>query len=357
MPTEIGLWRVGNELTPLPPAKFDLESRLEDLIVRDATTLGLDLMIVARQENAFGKRIDLLAIDADSQLHVLELKRDRTPRDIVAQLLEYGAWADTLTVESIEEMYGRFSPGAESLSAAFSERFGVPLSDELSGAKHKLIVVCSELDVSTDRIVTYLSQRGIPINAVFFRYFQDGASGILARTWFVEPGEADVRATRSSRAGEPWNGVDYYVAFGEGDSRQWEDARRYGFVSAGGGRWYSRTLQVLTPGARIWVCIPNRGYVGVGEVEESAKKVDDFTVVEGGDTRRLLELPLRATSMGMHQDDAEKAEYVVKVKWLQTRSVDDAVWEKGMFANQNSACKLRNRFTLDTLYERFGIEP
>lgn len=27
-----------------------------------------------------------------------------------------------------------------------------------------------------------------------------------------------------------------------------------------------------------------------------------------------------------------------------------------MFANQNSACKLRNRFTLDTLYSVFGLD-
>jgi len=27
-----------------------------------------------------------------------------------------------------------------------------------------------------------------------------------------------------------------------------------------------------------------------------------------------------------------------------------------MFANQNSACKLRNRFTLDRLAEAFGLE-
>ena len=249
MPVQIALWRVNDQLTPLAPAMFDLESKLEELIARDATTLGLDLMIIGRQENAFGKRIDLLAIDSESRLHILELKRDKTPRDVVAQLLEYGAWADTLSFDSIEEIYGRFGQGSASLSAAFSERFGVPLSDEISGAEHKLIVICSALDSSTDRIVSYLSRRGIPINAVFFRYFQDASSGVLARTWFVEPVEAEVRATRRQGSSETWNGVDFYVAFGESDTRRWEDARKYGFFSAGGGRWYSRTLTVLAPGA------------------------------------------------------------------------------------------------------------
>src|SRR5262249_50177288 len=47
-----------------------------------------------------------------------------------------------------------------------------------------------------------------------------------------------------------WNG-EFYVSFG-GD-REWEEARRYGFISAGGGAWYSQTLELLEPGGRIWV--------------------------------------------------------------------------------------------------------
>ena len=67
-----------------------------------------------------------------------------------------------------------------------------------------------------------------------------------------------------------WNGRDFYVAFGEGERREWEDARRYGFVSAGGGAWYSRSLQQLKPENRVFAYIPKGrgvgGYVGVGEV-------------------------------------------------------------------------------------------
>jgi hypothetical protein len=38
-----------------------------------------------------------------------------------------------------------------------------------------------------------------------------------------------------------WNGQDWYVAFGEDSGhRAWEDASKYGFVSAGGGPWFSR---------------------------------------------------------------------------------------------------------------------
>lgn len=49
-------------------------------------------------------------------------------------------------------------------------------------------------------------------------------------------------------------------------------------------------------------------------------------------------------------------EYVVPIEWIKTVAMDAAIWEKGMFANTNSACKLRSRFTLDRLVPAFGLE-
>ncbi|WP_306304855.1 hypothetical protein [Piscicoccus intestinalis] len=34
---------------------------------------------------------------------------------------------------------------------------------------------------------------------------------------------------------------------------------------------------------------------------------------------------------------------------------EQAYWEKGMFANQNSACKLRQEFTLERLAQHFHV--
>jgi hypothetical protein len=61
----------------------------------------------------------------------------------------------------------------------------------------------------------------------------------------------------SSGPNEPWNG-EFYCSFGEDKERSWEDAVQYGFISAGGGAWYSRTLQLLNPGNRVWVKVPGR---------------------------------------------------------------------------------------------------
>ncbi len=53
--------------------------------------------------------------------------------------------------------------------------------------------------------------------------------------------------------------------------------------------------------------------------------------------------------------DDETAEWVVPVQWVVAHPATAAYWEKGMFANQNSACKLRQEFTLDRLATHFGV--
>ena len=129
---------------------------------------------------------------------------------------------------------------------------------------------------------------------LFFRYFKDGEAEYIARTWLLDPIETEARGKRSKRTRPAWNGRDFYVAFGDGPSRSWEDARKYGFVSGGGGSSFSRPLNQLEPGHRVFVYIPKTGYVGVATVSESAQPAKDFTVEVDGAQMALLDLSLRA---------------------------------------------------------------
>jgi hypothetical protein len=74
-----------------------------------------------------------------------------------------------------------------------------------------------------------------------------------------------------------WDGLTYFVSFGEGPNRNWDDAREYGFVAAGGGSWYSKKLRQLQPGNRVFAYIPKGngvgGYGGLGEVTGPAVMV------------------------------------------------------------------------------------
>ncbi len=140
----------------------------------------------------------------------------------------------------------------------------------------------------------------------------------LARTWLIDPNQAEAQVSKApavAKGGkESWNGRDYYVSLLEDRRRNWDDCRRYGFVSAGGGRWYTRTLKRLTPGMRLFACIPQKGYVGVGIVKETVVPVNDFEVIVEGTKIPVLKAPLKAPNMGEGAEDPEYAEHLVRVE-------------------------------------------
>jgi RecB family endonuclease NucS len=71
-------------------SSMPLEDRLEEVLMQDMSILDPQLFLIGRQVlTGFGKKIDLLAMDADGKLIIIELKWDKTPREVVAQLLDY----------------------------------------------------------------------------------------------------------------------------------------------------------------------------------------------------------------------------------------------------------------------------
>jgi RecB family endonuclease NucS len=95
MPFETMLWKVaGTQLQPVAVTALDQEQRLEDWIAADPSILGMELAIIGRQvQTAFGGRVDLLALDSEGNCVALELKRGRTPREVVAQVRHVTAGA------------------------------------------------------------------------------------------------------------------------------------------------------------------------------------------------------------------------------------------------------------------------
>ena len=62
-----------------------------------------ELLIIGREVlTDLGGYIDLLGVDSAGNVVVVELKRGQTPRDTVAQALEYSAFAERLSVDQLE---------------------------------------------------------------------------------------------------------------------------------------------------------------------------------------------------------------------------------------------------------------
>jgi hypothetical protein len=97
----------------------------------------------------------MLAMDMSGNLSIIELKKSRTPREVVAQLLDYASWVQSLSYEEIAAIYSDKNPGKK-LEEGFDDAFGSSLPEQIN-QRHELIVVASELDTSTERIINYLT--------------------------------------------------------------------------------------------------------------------------------------------------------------------------------------------------------
>jgi len=365
MPIELGLWRIDKELTRVEIRSLDLEDRLENLLDKDINIASPHWMIIGRQVlTDYGKYIDLLAIDRDGNLIVIELKKNKTPRDVVGQLLDYGSWVINQKDDDIADIFKKYiekyhkERGSISLDEAFCKRFNTKAMPEELNESHQLVVVASQLDDSTERMVSYLANQNVAVNAIFFHVFKDGDHEYLSRVWFIDP--TNVAPPVPGDDKEPWNG-EFYVSFGENEKeRMWEDAVKYGFISAGGGSWYTKTLNILEVGGRVWANVPSVGYVGVGIVEDNPLKVDKFKITQPDGTEKLLsENDLKGRGIFRDKDDEEKSEYLVKVKWLKTVPLRNAIKEIGFFGNQNTVCKPTTKkwqHTVERLKSRFGVE-
>ena len=219
------IWKVGPSPTPLSETSLVKEELLEDMIVADPRIVSDEWMLIGRQENTgLGGIVNLLALAPDASLVLLELKRHKTPRDVVAQALDYASWVEKLKPQDIAAIYSRFAPG-HSLAADFQKRFSFKLEEESLNQNHQIIIVASTLDSSTERIVAYLSERDIAINVLCFQIFSHGSEQLLSRAWLIDPTETQVNAaTGSDHQNEPWNG-EFYASFGHGEGRSWEDAQ------------------------------------------------------------------------------------------------------------------------------------
>jgi hypothetical protein len=352
----MGLWKIGNEngLRRLTKARLENEALLETWIADQPDLLGQDLLIIGRQVRTdHGGIIDLLAIDWDGRVHILELKREKTPRDVVAQALDYASWVVTLGSEKLDVICNGYLK--IDLGTAFRARFGIALPETLN-EEHIMTIVASSLDPSSERIVEYLSkEHNLNINVVSFSIFGDGEGRMLGRSWLIDPSKVEQRAEAMSerRVVGDWTGY-YFVNVGESESegRSWEDCVLYGFVSGGQGERYRRAMLNLQPNDKIFAYVGHKGYVGYGIVTESAVMARDFETKKGS----LLKQPLRGIKALIENvDDEINAEYVVAVEWKKTFDRDHAQTFPGIFANQNIVCKLRDTRTLEFLMERFGV--
>jgi hypothetical protein len=100
-------------------------------------------------------------MDGEANLVIIELKRDRTAREVVAQTLDYASWVKSLSYQEIDAIAHDFL--GKDLKEAFAVRFGFPIPETVNSS-HSMVILASELDDTSERIVIGM----IVVNMVLF---------------------------------------------------------------------------------------------------------------------------------------------------------------------------------------------
>lgn len=195
MAQKIRLWEVTaeNTVSEVPSDDIPREKHLEDWLESNIALLDPDLLVIGRQVPTDSGYIDLLCIDAGGAVVVVELKRRQTTCEVTAQVLDYASWMkDADIIEIADDYLG--SKGQ--LKRTFEAKFGDELPEVLD--EHRSLVVAESVDDSTERIVRYLADWGVPISVATVQHFKDSAGRqMLAQVYLVETGISRAAPRRS----------------------------------------------------------------------------------------------------------------------------------------------------------------
>ena len=135
--------------------------------------------------------------------------------------------------------------------------------------------------------------------------------------------------------------------------RDWDDCRKYSFLSAGQHDKYSKQIRTLELGDIVAAYLNGHGYVGIGRITSKAVRVNDFKF-KG---KQLDQLKLASKNIFKNANN-DKSEYLVEVNWIKTVDRKSAKWSKnvGLFTTQLIKASLHNQpLTVEYLEQTFGV--
>ena len=116
----------------------------------------------------------------------------------------------------------------------------------------------------------------------------------------------------------------YYYNVGEGLHRNWDDYKKFGFISAGQGTRWRDAILGFKKGDVVAAYLKNRGFVGIGVLTDRAKPIREVTIKD----KLLLSHNLCCQRMSDHAESDECCEYVAPVKWAAAAERDQAKWKE-----------------------------
>jgi hypothetical protein len=354
---------------------------LQRLLRDQPEVLDPDILIISEEFGGWEdskRRVDLLAVDRAANLVIIELKRTEDGGHMELQAIRYAAMVSKMTFEKASEIFASYlaARGSQQDSREILLDFlGWDTPDEQRFAEQvRIILASAEFSRELTSAVLWLNEQGLDIRCFRLRPYADGGRIFVdvqqllplpeASEYFVNlrDKEAETRQVRQREAS--WTGI-WFVNVGMDrpdhglfDSpetgaaypRHWSHCVEYGYLAAGGGRKYSDPLKKLHVGDPVMAYQKGAGYVGYGLVTSTAVPINQFALADGDTLAAVL-----GQSDYNSDRPQDEWEYAVGVEWKKHFPVANAKTFRGVFANQNIVCKLRDAPTLRFLEEAFQL--
>jgi len=145
------------------------------------------ILIIGRQVTTnLNTFIDLLGVDKTGNSVVVELKREKTPRETIAQLLEYASFVENLDYFQLNEIYQDYSGEESSLEDYHQQYFKNESNEKVSFNKSiKLVIVAQEISNEIRQTALFLRKKGINIYCMEFKYFETKAGEKIISSDFI----------------------------------------------------------------------------------------------------------------------------------------------------------------------------
>lgn len=184
------------ELVIAQETNLELEKHLENWLENSPHALveNESILWIGRQTSATDEEgtiySDLFGVDFQGNLVIAELKKGRTPRDIIAQILDYAAWAVGLSESKIREIAETYFETrgvfeGKTFDDAFKEMFEIPETDELPPLNRalRLFIVAEDIPSRIARVCRFLrTSHDMDISCIDVSTFETESGEILVST-------------------------------------------------------------------------------------------------------------------------------------------------------------------------------
>ena len=196
MASEIKSWQIvdGKLVTLESSLVNDGKKEKDDLekwIKSNPEILGEDIVVIGEQVPTSSGPLDFLGIDISGNTVIVELKRDKLPREALAQAIDYASDVADWDVDRFREICKTYTN--QTLDDFLQDRFqGVAIEDLAINQAQRLLLVGTAVEESLGRMIEWLSDTySIGINAVVLNYAKTKRGDSILSRMVIIPEEVE----------------------------------------------------------------------------------------------------------------------------------------------------------------------